>query len=192
MNKQMDLRSPEYIYSRRFFKPRRLKILAAGLMVLIMISLPIGIERYVNVLQQEITAREAVLQELNLLTGPLEEIVEEISRLETKSALLKDLRDDDYAKPDILLRIHLEARSRGLTVENVVIREDGALTIRVTGPVMEQIALYNQALDEHFPAIEYAVTRIGINDLNGYSFELTGTVPSIDLEREEGVISSEW
>ena len=192
MNKQMDLRSSDYISSRRFFKPRRLKFLAAGLIVLIMISLPVGIERYGKRLQQEISARETALQELSLLAGPLEGIVEEISLLETKSALLRDLKTDHYAKSNILLRIRLEARRRGLIIEKVSIGEDGALIIRATGPVVEQIALYNQALDEHFPVIEYAVSRIGINDLNGYSFEITGTVPSIEIEREEGVISNDW
>lgn len=170
----LDLRSPEFIASRRFFKPVSLCILAVICFTGMVIGFCYGLTSYINRLQREVLMERASVRILASKTVPLTGLSEEVTRLENKYAIENSLREPGEALSFLLQGINETALSSHVKIESITIDQNRTVLIEGSGTVMQDVSLFNNALTE-LPAFSSSVIasieRYGENTFN---FSISG------------------
>ncbi len=176
MNREMDLRSAEFIASRRFFKPGLFKILSAGLIIAALAGIHCGGNAYVALLRSDLLQEEAVLRKLKDEAFPLLVRAEETALLKDKSSLKKEIASSAMPLSQYLQSIRKKAAGSRIKIESILVDHSGNLAVTGTSGDLDQIALYSRALLDLKFIVNTAVSSIDMDRDKGYRFKIEGVV----------------
>lgn len=177
MNGGLDLRSPEYIASLRFFTPSMVKIITTGMLAAALLGACIGGYAYSGFLQEKVALNEAALLESRKLAVSLVDLAENTARLEARSLLLEDARLLAKSGPQYLQIIKDKAAVSNLEVYAITIDSNGHFGAAGKGHLIGDIAIFNQALKDHRYFTASQITSIEMDSEYKYRFEIKGVLP---------------
>ncbi len=177
---EIDLRSAEFIASRRLFKPVLLKFLAIVLLILIILGTYCGGSFYADNLRSDLLNEEAGLEYLRNEVSPLLMLIDDNALLEAKFSLKKDIRLLSKPLPQYLHSIREKAAASRIIITTTTIDKSGNLFIAGKCRVLEHISLFNKDLNELPFVLNAGVIFIDMVKENEYLFEITGI---IDVEK---------
>lgn len=172
INKEIDLRSPEFIASRRFIKPVLLKYLAVFLSLALISGAHYGAARYCDQLRSHLKANTAAVQNLKEEVPPLLDLSFQASLVKARSGLEQSFHSSSKPLHTYLVQARQLADLYHLDMELAMIDAGGKLLLKGTGRQINNMALYNRALEE-LPFIARAeITTINLNQEEKYHFEI--------------------
>lgn len=172
INKEIDLRSPEFIASRRFIKPVLLKYLAIILSLALISGAHYGAARYCDHLRAHLEANTFAVQNLKEEVTPLLDLAFKASLVKVRSELEQSFQSSSKPLHTYLVQARQLADLYHLNMELAIIDAGGKLLLKGTGRQINNMALYNRALEE-LPFIERAeIITINLNQEEKYHFEI--------------------
>lgn len=175
MNRAVDLRSPEFIASRRFFKPRFYLVLAVIGCILAVGGFFYGMRLFSSILHSEISKKDILLHQLIPEAKPLELFMGENALLEAKASLENDIRSRQIPMSAHLQSIREKAAGHRIVVRTITIDSSGILQIEGSGPDLQHIALFNQMLTALPFVTDATVASIEMTANQDYFFKINGT-----------------
>lgn len=175
INDGLDLRSSEFIASRRLFTAHFYFVLAFILSTFMITTLYFGLKIYADLLQSELLTEEAALQLLTFKSGQLTVILEEIALLEAKSNLENKLRNPDRPLSQLLITIREKAAFNQITIYLITIDHIGNLMIEGRSSDRHYITIFNHSLTELPLLTSTMITTIEMNGEDSFYFKIKGT-----------------
>jgi len=185
MNQEIDLRSPEFIASRRLVRPVFLKYMVIVLLSFLMPGSYYGILFYSSNLQLELAAENNYLLELEERVLPLQELLEETALLKIRSGLEKELELASKPIHEYLLAVKEKAYRHQIEADSITVDNTGNLSFKGRSGNITAIASYNQDL-ENLPFISRPeVISVNLIHDGGYNFEIISSVGGKDEVNSE-------
>ncbi len=184
MNYRLDLRSPEYFSSRRQGRIKKLAVLFPLLVILLVPLSILACSSYCNHVATLLSLEKQALQETKTNILPILEMQEEIKIIEARAALKKKIDNNKAVKSGYLLMIEETAQKTGLKVENISIHDHSNLAVAGHSSNLDIITVFNEKLLALPFVEEIRVTKVGINNLEGYDYTINGTI-NIERKRDK-------
>ncbi len=183
--KEIDLRSPEFITSRRFFKPSFMKYLLVILSLILISSAHIGAIRYCDHLHSQLKTDTAALQKLKEENKPLMELYLQVSLNKTRSGLEHSVNSTSKPLHNYLVKSRQLADQFDLDLELATIDAGGQIFLKGTGPRINNVGLYNQALEDFSFIARSEITTINLGQEKIYYFEIQClTKPKVEVAND--------
>lgn len=182
MNEGLDLRSPEFIASRR--RPGK----SLSLILVILLGLGISfcsygvLNFYARSLREQ---KDSALKELHLLRNRAEQLVElenETALLQEKAVLAEELTSINQPLSEWLQLTRKTASAGGVTLHEVSLDTKKSLFIEGEGLKMQQIAAFNRQLSALEFISETKINSIALKNDRGYHFKISGLLCSPEGE----------
>jgi cell division protein FtsB len=182
MNAGLDLRSPEFIASRR--RPGKgLSIVLVILLGLIITLCSYGaMSLYAQWLQEQ---KESALYKLHILKDRAEQFQElenETALLQQKATLVEELAALKQPLPEWLQLSRETATAGEITLHEVSLDTKGSFFVEGEGLKMQQIAAFNRQLSSLDFLSETMINSIAMKSDQGYHFTISGLLCSPEGE----------
>lgn len=147
MKNEFDLRTPEYLASKSFFKPHIVAFIALTILILIQFALVKGTTYYLAHLQNRLEVEIETLTELQQVSGPLRDLLNETTIIKNKSILLMEVKGARIPFSEKLELIEKISKKNGLQIITVTTGSSGILEVTGTGRFMQDIAAFTHDLE---------------------------------------------
>ncbi len=170
---ELDLRTPEYIASRRLFGPPFLKLLSGILGFCMLVGAFYAATIYPDWLRRELEQEIGLAIGLREEVAPLLELAEETALLKARSDLEQDLIKSLDPPQEYLLVAKKLASAHRLNLEKVTVDRNGSLFLKGWSRDLGDIALFSQVLECEPCFVSSEVRLINRGPGGNYYFELT-------------------
>jgi len=173
MTLEIDLRTPEYIASRRLLSPAFLKICSALLGCCLLGSVFYAALAYTDGLKRELASETAIVSELREEVAPLLELAEETALLRARFNLEQDLLQSLPSAQEYFTVVRQLASNHRLELKTLTVDREGNVYLKGWGRDMDNIALFSSALEDESCFFSSEVLSVHRSPKGGYFFELS-------------------